>query len=139
MIFTNQKASPDARRQSVQAFLQLFGGQSVKFSFTESPQTDGKTVWLGNLDPSNENFELYAAGHGVHEMMHVMCTDFAATPKKSLRMCGSTRSAQKPIQATLSTVGKWQKSSCKRAVCMLARRRPISRLLASFSSGCMQP
>ena len=65
---------------AVKNFLRLFSrGSGVEFRFDGQPQTDGKTVCLGNIAPGNE-FEVRAIGHGIHEMMHVLRTDFGSIP-----------------------------------------------------------
>ena len=53
-------------------------GHPVAFSFTENPKTDGKTIWLGAIDPNDDAFEALALGHGIHEMMHVKSTSIEA-------------------------------------------------------------
>lgn len=82
-IFRDPDATPEERRAGVvEALKSILGRYDVTFSFSESPKTDGKTVWLGNLDPDDESFETFALGHGIHEMMHVTQTDMSAFAAK---------------------------------------------------------
>lgn len=82
-IFRDPNATPEERRAGVvEALKSILGRYDVTFSFSESPKTDGKTVWLGNLDPDDESFETFALGHGIHEMMHVTKTDMSAFAAK---------------------------------------------------------
>ena len=82
-IFRDPDETPEERRAGVvEALKSILGRYDVTFSFSESPKTDGKTVWLGNLDPDDESFETFALGHGIHEMMHVTQTDMSAFAAK---------------------------------------------------------
>ena len=84
-IHTAPQSLPEHRVKAIKSFLRYFSAATqVEFSFTESPKTDGRTVWLGNLDPSHEDFEIYAAGHGIHEMMHVYATSMEALSSTQL-------------------------------------------------------
>ena len=84
-IHTAPQTPPEHRVAAIKSFLRFFSAATqVEFSFTESPQTDGRTVWLGNLDPSHKDFEIYAAGHGIHEMMHVYATSMEAIASEQL-------------------------------------------------------
>ncbi len=64
------------RLEHMASFLTLItqkAGVEVHFSLT--PSTDGKTIWLGFIDPEDEDFEALTLGHGIHEVMHVISTD----------------------------------------------------------------
>ena len=84
-IYTAPGSPAQARIDAIKSFLSLFSKKTqVEFSFSRSPQTDGRVVWLGDLDADNPDFEVYAAGHGIHEMMHVYATDWSALGAKRL-------------------------------------------------------
>lgn len=77
-IYRAPHLAPDARILAVKQFLSaLSQDKPVTFDFDLSPKTDGRTVWLGSIDPTDEAFEVLAVGHGIHEMMHVTETDMA--------------------------------------------------------------
>lgn len=47
----------------------------LKVEFSQSPCTNGKTIWLGKIDASDPDYEILTLGHGIHEVMHVVHTD----------------------------------------------------------------
>lgn len=68
--------SPKERLEHAKRFLSAYGkDHDVHFQFDKQPQTDGKTVWLGSLDPEEPHFIVRALGHGMHEMLHVTDTN----------------------------------------------------------------
>ncbi len=75
--FYNPKSlSPKERLEHAKRFLSAYGdNHDVHFQFDKQPQTDGKTVWLGSLDPEEPYFIVRALGHGMHEMLHVTDTN----------------------------------------------------------------
>ncbi len=79
LFYRHPNSSPAGRQRGVVDALTRISvatpDRPVVFSFSEAPMTDGKTVWLGSLDPNDEAFEALALGHGVHEMMHVKSSD----------------------------------------------------------------
>lgn len=78
LFYRDTTLSGDVRKKGIEQFLKTIGGRSgVRFLFTGSPSTDGRTVWLGNVVPDDETFEIHALGHGIHEMMHITDTDVA--------------------------------------------------------------
>ena len=78
LFYRDTTLSGDVRKKGIEQFLKTIGGRSgVRFLFTGSPSTDGRTVWLGNVAPDDETFEIHALGHGIHEMMHITDTDVA--------------------------------------------------------------
>lgn len=50
--------------------------EGIKVFFTESPCTDGKSIWLGPIDLTSPLASVYVYGHGCHERNHVVYTDF---------------------------------------------------------------
>ena len=85
IFYRHPNALPAQRKAGVlQAFARIFRHSDVTFSFSESPKTDGKTVWLGAINPSDEAFEALALGHGIHEMMHVTETDMTVLQDASM-------------------------------------------------------
>lgn len=75
LFYSDPDETPEERVCSVVNLLtSLAGGKSVTFHFEASPSTDGKSVWLGALDPTDDDFRPLALGHGIHEMMHVTDT-----------------------------------------------------------------
>lgn len=81
-IYIDRGAAPEVRQGAVTDFLTHLFGQAVEISFSKTPSTDGKTVWLGELDPASDDFEILAVGHGIHEMQHVCESDLTAVRKK---------------------------------------------------------
>ena len=80
-IYRAPHLAPECRIRAVRQFLSTFSqDKRVAFDFDQTPKTDGKTVWLGALDPNDEAFEVLAVGHGIHEMLHVTETDMDALP-----------------------------------------------------------
>ncbi len=76
LFYRDPTISAAERRKGVETFLQTISERTgVSFVFDGSPSTNGRTVWLGSLDPADEHFEVLALGHGIHEMMHVTDTD----------------------------------------------------------------
>ena len=85
IFYRHPNALPAQRKTGVlQAFARIFRHSDVTFSFSESPKTDGKTVWLGAINPADEAFEALALGHGIHEMMHVTETDMTVLQDASM-------------------------------------------------------
>lgn len=85
IFYRHPNALPTQRKAGVlQAFARIFRHSDVTFSFSESPKTDGKTVWLGAINPADEAFEALALGHGIHEMMHVTETDMTVLQDASM-------------------------------------------------------
>ena len=85
IFYRHPNALPAQRKAGVlQTFAQIFRHSDVTFSFSESPKTDGKTVWLGAINPADEAFEALALGHGIHEMMHVTETDMTVLQDASM-------------------------------------------------------
>lgn len=85
IFYRHPNALPAQRKAGVlQAFARIFRHFDVTFSFSESPKTDGKTVWLGAINPADEAFEALALGHGIHEMMHVTETDMTVLQDASM-------------------------------------------------------
>lgn len=85
IFYRHPNALPAQRKVGVlQAFARIFRHSDVTFSFSESPKTDGKTVWLGAINPADEAFEALALGHGIHEMMHVTETDMTVLQDASM-------------------------------------------------------
>ena len=81
-IYRAHHLASESRIRAVKQFLSTFSlDKRVAFDFDLSPKTDGKTVWLGALDPNDETFEVQAVGHGIHEMLHVTETDMSALPE----------------------------------------------------------
>lgn len=52
--------------------------EGLNVTFTEKPQTDGQTIWLGPIDLANPLAPIFVFGHGCHERHHVVHTDFEA-------------------------------------------------------------
>ena len=76
VFYSDRSISAQDRMKGIERFLRTIASRfGVKIEFSGSPATDGKTVWLGDLDPDDEDFEAFALGHGIHEMMHVVDTD----------------------------------------------------------------
>lgn len=85
IFYRHPNALPAQRKAGVlQTFARIFRHSDVTFSFSESPKTDGKTVWLGAINPADEAFEALALGHGIHEMMHVTETDMTILQDASM-------------------------------------------------------
>lgn len=85
IFYRHPNALPAQRKAGVlQTFARIFRHSDVTFSFSESPKTDGKTVWLGAINPADEAFEALALGHGIHEMMHVTETDMTILQDASI-------------------------------------------------------
>ncbi len=84
LFYRHPNSSPAGRKRGVVDTLMRISvatpDRPVVFSFSDSPMTDGKTVWLGSLDPHDEAFEALALGHGIHEMMHVKTSDMTVLP-----------------------------------------------------------
>ena len=80
MFYRPDGSNAQNRINSITAFLKLIGeNEGVTFCFERSPSTDGRTVWLGDISPSDDDFELLALGHGIHEMMHVLHSNLPAS------------------------------------------------------------
>ncbi len=74
--------SAEERLNHAKRFLSAYGkDHDVHFEFDGQPQTDGKTVWLGSLDPNDTTFITRALAHGMHEMLHVTDTDLTQYQK----------------------------------------------------------
>ena len=74
--------SAEERLNHAKRFLSAYGkDHDVHFEFDGQPQTDGKIVWLGSLDPNNPTFITRALAHGMHEMLHVTDTDLTQYQK----------------------------------------------------------
>ncbi len=82
LFYRHPNSTPLGRKKGIVETLHRISvstpNRPVIFSFSESPKTDGKTVWLGALDPEDDAFEALALGHGIHEMMHIKATDMEA-------------------------------------------------------------
>ncbi len=82
--------SPEERLNHAKRFLSAYGkNHDVHFEFDKQPQTDGKTVWLGALDPKDATFITRALAHGMHEMLHVTDTDLAQYQKGAKSVLGA--------------------------------------------------
>lgn len=53
----------------------LTRNSGVQIQYTHTPCTDGKTIWLGNIQDDDPDYEVLVLGHGIHEVMHVLETD----------------------------------------------------------------
>lgn len=51
--------------------------ENIKVEFSNTPCTDGKTIWLGKIDADDADYEVIVLGHGIHEVMHVLETDMS--------------------------------------------------------------
>ena len=81
VFYSDRRISAQDRKKGIESFLRTIASRfGIKIEFNGSPSTDGKTVWLGDLDPDDEDFEAFALGHGIHEMMHVVDTDAGLLP-----------------------------------------------------------
>lgn len=68
--------TPQQRRQAALMVLQAFAAsRKVNFVFQGPPRTDGTTIWVGDIDPSDPDFFPLVLGSGIHELMHVRETD----------------------------------------------------------------
>ena len=77
ILTVHNRYSPTDRHTAIASFLRTFGANpSLDIEFSRIPQTNGKTVWLGDCSFPTQYFETLALGHGIHEMMHVRHTDF---------------------------------------------------------------
>ena len=52
--------------------------ENIRVYYTERPQTDGRTIWLGPINLMSELAPVYVYGHGCHERHHVVYSDFKA-------------------------------------------------------------
>ena len=76
VFYSDHRISPQDRKKGIESFLRTIASRfGIRIEFSGTPSTDGKTVWLGDLDPADADFEALALGHGIHEMMHVVHTD----------------------------------------------------------------
>lgn len=84
-FYRDPRATPEERQRGIIGTLRLISiarrDQSVTYSFTESPKTDGRTIWLGAIAADDPDLEPLALGHGIHETMHVLATDMMALNK----------------------------------------------------------
>ena len=81
-FYDSKDLSAEERSDHVKRFLSAYGGKhGIRFEFSGSPRTDGKTVWLGELNASDETFIPRALAHGMHEMLHVTDTDIGEFQK----------------------------------------------------------
>lgn len=51
--------------------------RGIRVYFTDTPRTDGQSIWLGPVDLANPLAAVFCYGHGVHELHHIRYTDFA--------------------------------------------------------------
>lgn len=56
--------------------------EGIRVLFTESPKTDGRTIWLGSIDLTNPLAATFVYGHGCHERHHVVYTDFSVIERE---------------------------------------------------------
>jgi hypothetical protein len=83
ILTVHNRYSPTDRHTAIASFLRTFGANpSLDIEFSRIPQTNGKTVWLGDCSFPTQYFETLALGHGIHEMMHVTQTDMSAFAAK---------------------------------------------------------
>ncbi len=81
-FYIRASMTPVERLNHAKRFLSAYGeSHHVQFVFEEQPKTDGKTVWLGKLNPEDPNFICRALAHGMHEMLHVTDTDLTEYQK----------------------------------------------------------
>ena len=81
-FYIRASMTPVERLNHAKRFLSAYGeSHHVEFIFDEQPKTDGKTVWLGKLNPEDPNFIPRALAHGMHEMLHVTDTDLTEYQK----------------------------------------------------------
>ncbi|MDY4162020.1 MAG: vWA domain-containing protein [Sutterella sp.] len=52
--------------------------EGIRVFFTETPKTDGRSIWLGPVNLMSPLAPVYVYGHGCHERHHVVYTDFRA-------------------------------------------------------------
>ncbi len=50
--------------------------EGICVDFSETPKTDGRTIWLGEIDVTSPLAAVYVYGHGCHERHHIVHTDF---------------------------------------------------------------
>ena len=71
-------AADTARIMAMLALPALCRRDGITVKFKGRPQTDGRTIWLGPIDFSHPAAPIYLFGHGVHELCHVVHTNFDA-------------------------------------------------------------
>ncbi len=75
-FYRTHDISPQVRLNYMASFLRfLTHKHNANVEYAHSPCTDGKTIWLGNVDVNDEDYEVIVLGHGIHEVMHVLETD----------------------------------------------------------------
>lgn len=78
-LVDNSTCPPHLRREAVTLVLDAMSRKyPLKYEFTGPPRTDGKTIWLGDIDPRDPDFFPLTLGSGIHELMHVRKTDLAS-------------------------------------------------------------
>lgn len=77
-FYRNHGLNKSVRLECMANFLSYITNKAnIKVEFSHAPCTDGKTIWLGNIDVEDVDYEVIVLGHGIHEVMHVLETDMS--------------------------------------------------------------